>query len=146
MFKLEKKPRCGTLHQTVGRNSNFCKKILKKGESMKKIFFWVSGPSLGCFWIVLRFWPKIFMKNACFLPKIEEGWDFGLFGKFHKIIKIGHFLKMKNFFESGFLMSHGGSFPMGVKLSKSKKVYPKCVVAQRLSLLRDGIENIPLDF
>ena len=76
------------------------------------------------------------MKNACFLPKIEEGWDFGLFGKFHKIIKIGHFLKMKNFFESGFLMSHGGSFPMGVKLSKSKKVYPKCVVAQRLGLLK----------
>ena len=70
-----------------------------------------------------------------FLPKIEEGWDFGLFGKFHKTIKIGHFLKMKNFFESGFLMSHGGSFPMGVKLSKSKKVYPKCVVAQRLDLL-----------
>ena len=42
---------------------------------------------------------------------------------------------MKNFFESGFLMSHEGSFPMGVKLSKSKKVYPKCVVAQRLGLL-----------
>ena len=75
------------------------------------------------------------MKNACFLPKIAEGWDFGWFGKFHKIIKIGHFLKMKNFFESGFLMSHEGSFPMGVKLSKSKKVYPKCVVAQRLGLL-----------
>ena len=43
---------------------------------------------------------------------------------------------MKNFFESGFLMSHEGSFPMGVKLSKSKKVYPKCVVAQRLGLLK----------
>ena len=42
---------------------------------------------------------------------------------------------MKKFFESGFLMSHEGSFPMGVKLSKSKKVYPKCVVAQRLGLL-----------
>ena len=102
---------------------------------MKKIFFWVSGPSLGCFWIVLRFWPKIFMKNACFLPKIEIGWDLGCFGKFHKILKIWHFLIMKNFFESGFLMSHGGSFPLGVKLHKCKKVYPKCVVAQRLDLL-----------
>ena len=81
------------------------------------------------------------MKNACFLPKIAEGWDFGWFGKFHKIIKIGHFLKMKKFFESGFLMSHEGSFPMGVKLSKSKKVYPKCVVAQRLGLL---MENHPI--
>ena len=78
------------------------------------------------------------MKNACFLPKMAEGWDFGWFGKFHKIVKIGHFLKMKNFFESGFLMSHGGSFPMGVKLSKSKKVYPKCVVAQRLDLLTEN--------
>ena len=76
------------------------------------------------------------MKNAYFLPKMAEGGDFGWFGKFHKIIKIGHFLKMKNFFESGFLMSHEGSFPMGVKLSKSKKVYPKCVVAQRLGLLK----------
>ena len=81
------------------------------------------------------------MKNACFLPKIAEGWDFGWFGKFHKIIKIGHFLKMKNFFESGFLMSHEGSFPMGVKLSKSKKVYPKCVVAQRLCLLMGQITD-----
>ena len=43
---------------------------------------------------------------------------------------------MKKRFESGFLMSHEGSFPMGVKLSKSKKVYPKCVVAQGLGLLR----------
>ena len=49
---------------------------------------------------------------------------------------------MKNFFESGFLMSHEGSFPMGVKLSKSKKVYPKCVVAQRLGLLMVPHVNI----
>ena len=49
---------------------------------------------------------------------------------------------MKNFFESGFLMSHEGSFPMGVKLSKSKKVYPKCVEAQRLGLL---IEMKPIN-
>ena len=109
---------------------------------MKKNFFWVSGPSLGCFWIVLRFWPKIFMKNACFLPKIEIGWDLGCFGKFHKILKIWHFLIMKNFFESGFLMSHGGSFPLGVKLHKCKKVYPKCVVAQRLGLLKEIVEKM----
>ena len=113
----------------------FVQKPLKRGESMKN-FFWVSGPSLGCFWIVLRFWPKIFMKNACFLPKIEIGWDLGCFGKFHKILKIWHFLIMKKFFESGFLMSHGGLFPLGVKIHKSKKVYHKCVVAQRLWLLK----------
>ena len=111
---------------------------------MKKNFFWVSGPSLGCFWIVLRFWPKIFMKNACFLPKIEIGWDLGCFGKFHKILKIWHFLIMKNFFESGFLMSHGGSFPLGVKLHKCKKVYPKCVVAQRLSLLMVWVQYVKI--
>ena len=38
-------------------------------------------------------------------------------------------------------MSQGGSFPLGVKLHKCKKVYPKCVVAQRLSLLRTVESN-----
>ena len=33
-------------------------------------------------------------------------------------------------------MSHGGLFPLGVKLDKCEKVYPKCVVAQRLDLLK----------
>ena len=105
---------------------------------MKIYFFLVSGPSFGCFWIVLRFWPKLFMKNACLLPKMAEGWDFGRFGEFHKIIKIGHFLMMKIFFESKFLMSYEGLFLLGVKLHKCEKVYSKCVVTQSLTLLKSG--------
>ena len=136
LFRVEKTTTFGALHQTVGRSSIFCKKNPKKGGKLEKNFFWVSGCSFGCFWIVLRFWPKIFMKNACFLPKQAKGWNLGGFRKFHKIIKIGHFLIMKKFFESGFLMSYWGLFPPGVKIHKSKKVYHKCVVAQRLWLLK----------
>ena len=104
MFKLEKKPRCGTLHQTVGRNSFFCKKNPKKGGKHENLFFWVSEPSFGYFWIVLRFWPKICMKNAGFFTKNGRRMRFWLIWKYHKLIKIEHFLVMKNFLERGYTM------------------------------------------
>ena len=113
LFQVEKTTTFRALHQTVGRSSIFCKKTLKKGESLKKYFFLVSRSSFECLWIVLRFWPKLFMKNACFLAKIWNRVRFRLFWKISQNPQNLTLFNNEKFFWKWILNVPWGLFPPG---------------------------------
>ena len=113
----------------------FVQKPLKRGKAWKKFFL-----SLRAFFRMFlnsfEVLAKNFHEKCMFFAKNWNRVRFRLFWKISQNPQNLTLFNNKIFFESGFLMSHGGSFPLGVKLHKCKKVYPKCVVAQRLSLLK----------
>ena len=71
LFRVEKTTTFGALHQTVGRSSIFCKKTLKKGESLKnfflslRVFFWMF---LNSFEVLA----KNFHEKCMFFTKISK--------------------------------------------------------------------------